>query len=75
MVFRILIGLYILPKDIFKHLKNKMKGIGGEIHITDSIREMIKKKHRFIGHNFAGKYLDCGTMKGYIKSSLDISKI
>ena len=69
------IGRYILPKDIFKNLKNKMKGIGGEIHITDSIREMIKKKNRFIGHNFAGKYLDCGTMKGYIKSSLDISKI
>jgi len=69
------IGRYILPKDIFKHLKNKMKGIGGEIHITDSIREMIKRNHLFLGHNFAGKYLDCGTMKGYIKSSLDISKV
>ena len=69
------IGRYILPKDIFKHLKNKMKGIGGEIHITDSIREMIKINHRFIGHNFAGKYLDCGTMSGYINSSIEISKL
>ncbi len=32
-------------------------------------------KNKFIGHNFAGKYLDCGTMNGYIKSSLEISKI
>jgi UTP--glucose-1-phosphate uridylyltransferase len=28
-----------------------------------------------IGHNFPGKYLDCGTMKGYIKSSMEITKI
>ena len=48
---------------------------GGEIHITDAIRKLIKADYKFIGHNFAGKYLDCGTMKGYIKSSIEISKI
>lgn len=69
------IGRYILPKEIFLKLETQNKGIGGEIHITDSIRELIKENHKFIGHNFAGKYLDCGTMKGYIKSSLEISKI
>ena len=69
------IGRYILPKEIFSKLEKQNKGIGGEIHITDSIRELIKENHKFIGHNFAGKYLDCGTMKGYIKSSLEISKI
>ena len=68
------IGRYILPKDIFKKLEIQKKGVGGEIHITDSIRELIKSDYNFIGHNFAGKYLDCGTMKGYIKSSLEISK-
>ena len=35
----------------------------------------IKQKNKFIGHVFAGKYLDCGTMKGYINSSIEISKI
>ena len=69
------IGRYILPKEIFAKLKKQKKGIGGEIHITDSIRKLIKENYRFIGHNFAGKYLDCGTMKGYIKSSLEISKL
>ena len=69
------IGRYILPKAIFSKLKKQTKGIGGEIHITDSIRKLINEKHKFIGHNFAGKYLDCGTMKGYIKSSLEISKL
>ena len=56
-------------KIFFSNLKIK-KGVGGEIHITDAIRELIKDNHKFIGHNFAGKYLDCGTMKGYINSSI-----
>ena len=69
------IGRYILPKAIFSKLKKQNKGIGGEIHITDAIRKLINENYKFIGHNFAGKYLDCGTMNGYINSSLEISKI
>ena len=67
------IGRYILPKKIFKTLQKQTKGKGGEIHITDSIRKLIKDGEKFIGHNFKGKYLDCGSMDGYIKSSLEIS--
>tara|TARA_Y100001970_G_C14207817_1_gene845095 strand:- start:1560 stop:2375 length:816 start_codon:yes stop_codon:yes gene_type:complete len=69
------IGRYILPKIIFKKLKKQSKGKGGEIHITDSIRSLIKENTTFIGHKFKGKYLDCGTMNGYIKSSIEISKL
>ncbi len=69
------IGRYILSKDIFSFLKNQKKGKGGEIHITDAIRKMIFKKYFFIGHKFAGKYLDCGTMNGYINSGIEISKL
>ena len=68
------IGRYILPKKIFNVLKSQKKGKGGEIHITDAIRTLINQNHKFIGHNFEGKYLDCGTMNGYIKSSLEIAK-
>ena len=69
------IGRYILPKKIFKILKNQKPGQNGEIHITDSIRTLILQKNKFIGHIFAGKYLDCGSMKGYINSALEISKL
>ena len=69
------IGRYILPREIFTKLEKQNKGVGGEIHITDSIRKLINDNYKFIGHNFAGKYLDCGTMSGYIKSSLEISKL
>ena len=56
-------------------LKKQKAGQNGEIHITDAIRTLINKKNKFIGHVFAGKYLDCGTMNGYINSSLKISKM
>jgi len=69
------IGRYILSKDIFKILKNQKKGKSGEIHITDAIKKMIKNGSKYVGHKFSGQYLDCGTMKGYIKSTLEISKL
>ena len=69
------IGRYILPKKIFKILEKQKPGKNGEIHITDSIKTLIDQKNNFIGHIFAGKYLDCGSMKGYINSSLEISKL
>ena len=69
------IGRYILTRKIFTKLKNQKKGKGGEIHITDAIRKLIADGEKFIGHSFKGKYLDCGTMSGYIKSSQEISKL
>ena len=70
-----IIGRYILPKKIFKILQNQKPGQNGEIHITDAIKTLIDKKEKFIGHIFSGKYLDCGTLKGYINSSIEISKL
>ena len=69
------IGRYILPKTIFNKLSKLKPGIGGEIHITDAIQSLIGDNKKFIGHSFSGKYLDCGTMKGYINSTLEIAKI
>ena len=69
------IGRYILPSEIFKILKKQKPGHNGEIHITDAIKSLIDKKNKFIGHVFSGKYLDCGTMKGYINSTIEMSKI
>ena len=69
------IGRYILPKIIFNKLQNQLPGKGGEIHITDAIQSLIKENEKFVAHNFTGKYLDCGTIKGYINSSIEISKL
>ena len=69
------IGRYILTNEIFSFLKKQKKGKNGEIHITDSIKSLILNKKRFIGHLFDGKYLDCGSMKGYINSTIEVAKL
>ena len=70
-----IIGRYILPKKIFSEIKLLKPGAGNEIHITDAIRNLIIKGDKFFGNIFKGKYLDCGTLKGYINSGLEIAKI
>ena len=69
------IGRYILPAKIFTILRKQKPGQNGEIHITDAIKTLIRQNNKFIGHVFAGKYLDCGTMRGYVNSSTEISKL
>ena len=68
------IGRYILPKKIFSKLSKQKPGKGGEIHITDAIQSLIQENNKFVAHTFSGKYLDCGSMNGYIKSTLEIAK-
>ena len=69
-----IIGRYILPKKIMKEIKNLKPGQGNEIHITDAIKNLIYKNEKFYGNIFKGKYLDCGTLNGYINSGKEISK-
>ena len=69
-----IIGRYILPKTIMSKLKNLKPGQGGEIHITDAIKQLIVNGEKFYGNIFKGKYLDCGTLNGYINSSIQISR-
>ena len=69
-----IIGRYILPRTIMKKLQNLPFGHGQEIHITDAIKELVKSGEKFYGNIFKGKYLDCGTLDGYIKSAVEISK-
>ena len=61
-------------KKIFAEIKKIKPGQGGELHITDAIRNLIFKGEKFLGNIFKGKYLDCGTLNGYVKSGLLIFK-
>ena len=69
-----IIGRYILPKIIIHEIKKLKPGKGNEIHITDAIRNLIYKGNKFYGNIFKGKYLDCGTLNGYIESGIEIAK-
>ena len=69
-----IIGRYILPRKILSVLKMQDRGKGGEIHITDAIKTLVKKDEKFYGIIFKGKYIDCGTLDGFITAGLTISK-
>ena len=69
------IGRYILPISIFSKIKSLKPKRGKEVHITDAIQLLINDKEKFIAHNFEGKYLDCGTINGYINSTIEIGKL
>ena len=69
-----IIGRYILPFKIFNEIKKLRPGQGNEIHITDAIKNLILKDEKFFANIFHGKYLDCGTLKGYIDSNIEIAR-
>ena len=70
-----IIGRYILPRKIMKEIKKLRPGQGNEIHVTDAIKNLIYKGEIFYGNIFKGKYLDCGTINGYIESGKEIFRI
>ena len=55
-------------------LKNLKPGQAGEIHVTDGIKQLIKSGENFYGNIFKGKYLDCGTLSGYVNSGIQLAK-
>ena len=57
-----------------KEITKLKPGRGNEIHITDAIKNLLNKSEKFYGNIFKGKYLDCGTLSGYINSGIQISK-
>ena len=69
-----IIGRYILPSKIFSEIKKLKPGQGGEVHITDAIKNLIFKNNKFYGNIFKGKYLDCGTLSGYVNSGIQIHR-
>jgi len=65
-----IIGRYILPPDIFPILRKTERGAGGEIQITDALRELARSGD-FYGYVFEGKRYDAGEKLGYLAATVD----
>jgi len=65
-----IIGRYILPPDIFAFLERTERGAGGEIQLTDALRELVKQGD-FYGYVFDGRRYDAGEKLGYLKATVD----
>ena len=63
------IGRYILPKNIFKILEQVTPGAGGEIQLTDALRQLISGGGLH-SYSFTGERFDTGTPLGLLQANL-----
>ena len=64
-----IIGRYILPPEIFGILEKIPTGRGGEIQLTDGLRELNKSAPIF-GYQFIGDRYDAGDKLGYLLANI-----
>lgn len=66
------IGRYILSPNIMKELSLLKAGFGGEIQLTDAIKNSINSEN-VIGYKFEGNRFDCGNVMGALEAQLSIA--
>lgn len=66
------IGRYLLPKEIFPLIEKTQPGAGGEIQLTDALKEIIPSKG-LNSYLFQGERYDTGTPVGLLKASIALS--
>jgi UTP--glucose-1-phosphate uridylyltransferase len=63
------IGRYVLPARVFKHLEATQAGVGGEIQLTDALARLMETEG-LIGYRFEGVRHDAGDKVGYLKANI-----
>jgi UTP--glucose-1-phosphate uridylyltransferase len=64
-----ILGRYVLEPSIFPLLETTHEGIGGEIQLTDALKNLAQQG-KVVGLEFDGTYYDVGTVGGFLKTSL-----
>ncbi|AGC67352.1 UTP--glucose-1-phosphate uridylyltransferase GtaB [Thermoclostridium stercorarium subsp. stercorarium DSM 8532] len=67
-----ILGRYILSPSIFKYLENTPPGKGGEIQLTDAIREMMHHEAIY-AYEFIGKRYDVGNKLGFLQATVEFA--
>lgn len=67
-----IVGRYILPPEVLKHLDKQEKGVGGEIQLTDAFIPLLKQ-HGFYGLRYEGNRYDCGSKAGLIAANIAVA--
>jgi len=67
-----ILGRYVLSPAIFPILENTPPGKGGEIQLTDGLRELAQS-HPMVAKDFAGLRYDTGNLCGFLEATLDFA--
>jgi UTP--glucose-1-phosphate uridylyltransferase len=67
-----IIGRYVLQPTIFEFLKVANKDHGGEIQLTDALKQMIASTPTY-GYRSEGKRFDCGNPLGFLEANIEFA--
>jgi UTP--glucose-1-phosphate uridylyltransferase len=67
-----IIGRYILTPAIFEMLASTQLGAGGELQLTDGLKNLLKKE-KIYGYTFEGKRHDTGDKLGFLKATVEFA--
>jgi len=65
-----ILGRYIITPAIFDILKHTKPGAGGEIQLTDALKELLRQEVIY-AYNFEGKRYDVGDKLGYLMATVE----
>ena len=67
-----IIGRYILTPAIFEMLASTELGAGGELQLTDGLKQLLKRE-KIYGYTFRGKRHDTGDKLGFLKATVEFA--
>ena len=67
-----ILGRYIISPDIFNILEHTAPGAGGEIQLTDALKELLKNEAMY-AYVFEGKRYDVGDKLGFLKATVEFA--
>jgi UTP--glucose-1-phosphate uridylyltransferase len=65
-----ILGRYVLTSEIFDILENTPPGYGGEIQLTDGLKQLCKQSP-MVAVDFEGRRYDTGNLKGFLEATID----
>lgn len=64
------LGRYIITPQIFELLEKTKAGKGGEIQLTDGLKELAKKQI-VLAYDFVGRRYDVGSKQGFLEATVE----
>lgn len=67
-----ILGRYIINPEIFEILENTLPGKGGEIQLTDALKELAAKEAMY-AYIFEGRRHDVGDKQGFLEATVEFA--
>ena len=67
-----ILGRYIITPRIFEILETTEPGVGGEIQITDALKQLTKEEDMY-ACEFEGRRYDVGTKMGFLEATIEFA--